>query len=476
MAFTVFIRGIPEKPDVKDVRVFPTADFDAQALFRIPVNVTAQACDQIVVDPKGKHFQGQVYKWFHLLFSEGRQGWVRDDLLDVQGDLTSFGYRIYSSRTFAFVAGAGIVPTTVAIVTPTSTEVKRITQESTVIIVPFGTSPDGKTSTNPASTKPIIQTTTQTTTQSTTPPVGTPTSTATPAANATTKVATTPPTASCAATIRGDVQARVRELPSINGAALGTIDANRSIVITGVAAGQDGQGYRWVKASGIDLTSVPITGYIREDLIVPTADCNIFGLATAVVLNPANPDDTSRTNRFPSPIKAEAYSITQEFGNQGHKGTDLGARVGVPVMASGVGIVTKVVRCTRCTEAQPNFASQGIPDWSSDAVKDPAWGYGFGNYIIVRYAWADMPNLMRTAMTAMNLVNGYAYVIHAHLSRIDTQPSTAVKAGDLLGAVGNTGNSTGPHLHLEIKVSMSANETDLYNRVPINARNLYLLK
>ena len=38
-----------------------------------------------------------------------------------------------------------------------------------------------------------------------------------------------------------------------------------------------------------------------------------------------------------------------------------------------------------------------------------------------------------------------------HLSRVDVTPGQAVKQGDVIGAVGSTGRSTGPHLHWSIK-------------------------
>jgi murein DD-endopeptidase MepM/ murein hydrolase activator NlpD len=41
---------------------------------------------------------------------------------------------------------------------------------------------------------------------------------------------------------------------------------------------------------------------------------------------------------------------------------------------------------------------------------------------------------------------------YAHLAAIDVQPGDKVRAGHRLGTVGSTGNSTGPHLHLEIRI------------------------
>lgn len=61
-------------------------------------------------------------------------------------------------------------------------------------------------------------------------------------------------------------------------------------------------------------------------------------------------------------------------------------------------------------------------------------GDGFGNQIVVRHD------------------DGYC-THYAHLSVIETAPGRRVRAGQRIGLSGNSGNSTGPHLHFEVRVT-----------------------
>ena len=54
---------------------------------------------------------------------------------------------------------------------------------------------------------------------------------------------------------------------------------------------------------------------------------------------------------------------------------------------------------------------------------------------------------------AVYLSHGFGVTTrYGHMSHVDVRPGQRVKRGDVVGRVGNTGRSTGYHLHYEVRV------------------------
>ncbi|MFN4293244.1 MAG: peptidoglycan DD-metalloendopeptidase family protein [Thermoflexales bacterium] len=77
----------------------------------------------------------------------------------------------------------------------------------------------------------------------------------------------------------------------------------------------------------------------------------------------------------------------------------------------------------------------GIPIYASD-----------GGYV----TYAGWSNVGYGYMVQIDHGNGFS-TLYAHLSQWYVDPGQAVSRGQIIGAMGSTGNSTGPHLHFEIR-------------------------
>ncbi len=101
---------------------------------------------------------------------------------------------------------------------------------------------------------------------------------------------------------------------------------------------------------------------------------------------------------------AGAHTISGNDFGPNHLGIDITAFEGTPVLASGAGVVV-------------------YAGWSP---------YGYGNVIQIDHG------------------DGWA-TVYAHLSQINVKQCEYVGAGTVIGLSGSTGNSTGPHLHFEVR-------------------------
>ena len=62
----------------------------------------------------------------------------------------------------------------------------------------------------------------------------------------------------------------------------------------------------------------------------------------------------------------------------------------------------------------------------------------YGNFVIIRHDWGWRGRPV--------------YTLYGHLLEVFVQEGDRVKAGDLIAGVGNTGASSGPHLHFEVRI------------------------
>ena len=107
------------------------------------------------------------------------------------------------------------------------------------------------------------------------------------------------------------------------------------------------------------------------------------------------------------PGSAYGWRIHPIWGDRRfHAGEDIGAPSGTSILAADSGIATVI----------------------------PDNGNGYGNYIIINHG-------------------GGRTTLYAHMSGFAVSNGATVTQGQTIGYVGSTGNSTGPHLHFEVRVN-----------------------
>ncbi len=122
-------------------------------------------------------------------------------------------------------------------------------------------------------------------------------------------------------------------------------------------------------------------------------------LASIPAIQPVSNKDLRRIGSYFGYRTDPFYKVTKF-----HEGIDFTATVGTDIYATGDGVVTMVER------------SRG----------------GYGNCITINH--------------------GFGYeTVYAHLSKMNVRRGEKIKRGHVIGHVGNTGKSTSPHLHYEVR-------------------------
>jgi murein DD-endopeptidase MepM/ murein hydrolase activator NlpD len=95
-------------------------------------------------------------------------------------------------------------------------------------------------------------------------------------------------------------------------------------------------------------------------------------------------------------------------GRRAHKGIDLAGPVGTPIYATADGVISKA-----------------------------EWFSSYGLYVSIEHG-------------------GALQTRYGHMSRLNVANGQRVHKGDIIGFIGTTGRSTGPHLHYEVRVNGEA--------------------
>lgn len=136
---------------------------------------------------------------------------------------------------------------------------------------------------------------------------------------------------------------------------------------------------------------------------------------------------------IPSIDPVESMRLSSGFGprrapirgaSRNHKGIDIPGPVGTPIFATADAIVMK-----------------------------SEWVRGYGKYVELSHG-----NEIETR--------------YGHLSSFIVEPGQRVKKGDVIGYMGSTGNSTGSHLHYEIRVSGAAVNPMSFLSAPVQSNSL----
>lgn len=184
----------------------------------------------------------------------------------------------------------------------------------------------------------------------------------------------------------------------------------------------------------------PITFYEKGLLLRFDEYISQNPLPIGTVYNPESPGDAPRFiaayvdvfaqgawpvpghTRVTSPFGPRIHPITKKLSF--HNGMDIGAPMGVPVVSV----------------------------YDGEVIKAGNYG-GYGNYVLIKHT------LEETVMDSEGNEQNVRYTIYSgygHLSQINVHVNQTVKQGQTIGAIGSTGNSTGPHLHFEIWIDMKA--------------------
>ena len=160
--------------------------------------------------------------------------------------------------------------------------------------------------------------------------------------------------------------------------------------------------------NGLDASAPLVAG---STIIIPGAEVNSPAVSSSKGTSSSKPSaepylggsGSAQTGYYTNPVPGAI--ITQ--GIHGWNAIDLGASRGTPIHAAAAGTIII-------------------------ARDNGAWNGGYGNYVVITHG-----NETQT--------------LYAHMTKTAVSVGQSVSAGEIIGYVGSTGESTGSHLHFEVR-------------------------
>lgn len=170
-----------------------------------------------------------------------------------------------------------------------------------------------------------------------------------------------------------------------------------------------------VLGAGVMMMAAAVPAHASDEAAINDGDKQFRQLfASWKQLDSNSPATTVATVSVPSRMPVNGVRMSSDYGmrthpvlggRRAHKGVDLAGPTGTPVYATADGTV-------------------GMAQWFSS----------YGNYVQIEHG-------------------GSLQTRYGHLSGYAVSQGQKVRKGDLIGYIGSTGRSTGPHLHYEVRVA-----------------------
>ena len=424
--FVAKVIGIPHIPTIVEINVRTGPGTNYPIAFKSPVGTTNLPIIEVQEDNEKKNQSGKIYQWFRIQFPQG-EGWARDDLIAISGDGTTTGYPALVQPVQAFAitrqVTTAIQPGQETTPTPTTTTQQPTTTQQTT------------TTTAPQQTTVTVQVTTPAVVQPTPPPVEIPVQTSS---------ATGDPIA--VAMVEG---VKLRPGPGTgHNPVAARMPYKQTARILDSAPGDDGKDFLWVK-----LDYQGMQGWAREDLIRYQGAFGTLGL--------------SADDKYPNPVQESVWVRDFDYPEAKrlqwvHWGWDHGGlhqRKGAAILCGPRGgkVIIKAL-CQRCGDEGASGPEKGFQLMDQRVLGDQGWNFGYGHYVIVRYTNDILPESTKTELANRGFSGGHMFVMYAHLQSILVEPGTDLQPNQQIAVLGNSGNSEGPHLHLEVRAHSDANQ------------------